>query len=169
MINVRKRGKVYQYQFETAKVNGKRTQQSKAGFRTKNEAQFAGQKAYDIYMNGGVEESYMSYGDYLDYWLKNYCEVNYKHRTIEGYSVIINKYLKPDLGKFILKAITGYQLNNYLTEVCNKYDYSPEYLRNFLKVIKSSFRDATNVYGFIQYDPASTLRMPRIEALKKSQ
>ena len=25
-VNIRKRGKVYQYQFETAKVNGKRTQ-----------------------------------------------------------------------------------------------------------------------------------------------
>ena len=28
-VNIRKRGKVYQYQFETAKVNGKRTQISK--------------------------------------------------------------------------------------------------------------------------------------------
>lgn len=30
----------------------------------------------------------MSYGDYLDYWLENYCKDNLKHRTIEEYFVI---------------------------------------------------------------------------------
>ena len=38
MINIRKRGKVYQYQFEIAKVNGKRKSITKSGFKTKNEA-----------------------------------------------------------------------------------------------------------------------------------
>ena len=32
-INVRKRGKVYEYFFEVAKVNNKRTRVSKSGFR----------------------------------------------------------------------------------------------------------------------------------------
>jgi len=167
MINIRKRGKVYQYQFETARVNGKRTQKSKSGFRTKNEAYLAGQKAYDIYINGGVEESYMSYGDYLDCWIENYCEVNLKHSTLEEYQTIVRKYLKPDLGKYILKYITGYQLNKYLIEACSKYDYSPGYIKNFQKVIKSSFRDACNVFGYIEYDPAATLRMPKMDYLKK--
>ena len=51
-INVRKRGRVYEYFFEGAKVNDKRTRISKSGFRTKNEAYLAGQKAYDEYVNG---------------------------------------------------------------------------------------------------------------------
>lgn len=34
-INTRKRGKVYEYFFEGAKVNNKRTRISKSGFRTK--------------------------------------------------------------------------------------------------------------------------------------
>ena len=38
MINIRKRGKVYQYCFEAGKVNGKRKQITKSGFKTKNEA-----------------------------------------------------------------------------------------------------------------------------------
>ena len=46
MISIQKRGKVYQYRFEAAKVNGKRKWISKSGCKT---------------------ESYMSYGDYLDY------------------------------------------------------------------------------------------------------
>ena len=44
-INVRKRGKVYEYFFEGAKVNNKRTRISKSGFKTKNEAYEYGYRA----------------------------------------------------------------------------------------------------------------------------
>ena len=37
-VNIKKRGNVYQYQFEIAKVNGKRKYINKSGFKTKNEA-----------------------------------------------------------------------------------------------------------------------------------
>ncbi len=40
MINVRKRGKVYQFQFEIAKINGKRKFINKSGFKTKKEVIF---------------------------------------------------------------------------------------------------------------------------------
>ena len=48
MINIRKRGNVYQYCFEAGKVNGKRKQITKSGFKTKNEAYLAGQKAVNV-------------------------------------------------------------------------------------------------------------------------
>lgn len=44
MINIRKRGNNYQYCFEAGKVNGKRKQITKCGFRTKNKAFVAGKK-----------------------------------------------------------------------------------------------------------------------------
>ncbi len=43
MISIRKRGKVYQYCFEAGKINGKRKQITKSGFK-KNEAYTAGKK-----------------------------------------------------------------------------------------------------------------------------
>ena len=45
MVNVRKRGKVFQYQFEIAPVDGTR----KYGFKTKQEAEKAGIIAYNEY------------------------------------------------------------------------------------------------------------------------
>ena len=39
MVNVRKRGNLYQYQFEIAPVDGKRKQVTKSGFKTKAEAE----------------------------------------------------------------------------------------------------------------------------------
>ena len=71
--NVNKRGKVYQYKFEVEKVNNVRKFITKSGFKTKNEAYLAGQRAYDEYMNEGINnKKNMSYADYLDYWMKEY-------------------------------------------------------------------------------------------------
>lgn len=54
MINIRKRGSVYQYQFEAEPIDGKRKQITKSGFKTKNEAYLAGMRAYNNYINGNV-------------------------------------------------------------------------------------------------------------------
>lgn len=42
MINIRKRNNLYEYRFEVGKVNGKRKQISKSGFKTKRDAYIAG-------------------------------------------------------------------------------------------------------------------------------
>ena len=47
MVNVRKRGNVYEYSFDVAKIEGKRKRVSKSGFRTKAEALKQGTIAYN--------------------------------------------------------------------------------------------------------------------------
>ncbi len=78
-VRVMKRGKVYQYQFEIASVNGTRKYKNKSGFKTKAEALEAGYIAYTEYINVGnpFKNSKLSYSDYLDYWLENYCKTKY--------------------------------------------------------------------------------------------
>ena len=73
-VNIEKRGNVYQYRFEIAPQGGKRKFINKSGFKTKSEAQEAGNIAYTEYINAGVpfKECKLSYSDYLDYWLDNY-------------------------------------------------------------------------------------------------
>ena len=105
MINIRKRGNTYQYCFEAGKVNGKRKQITKCGFKTKNEAYTAGQKAYDEFINGVTSiECNMLYGDYLDYWMKEYFEINYKYSTAKRYKESfrnIKKEVKNKYGKLV--------------------------------------------------------------------
>ena len=93
-VNIKKRGKVYQYQFEAGKVNGKRKRISKSGFKTKKEAEDARTKAYNEFLNTGLafKEENISYADYLDYWLENYCKTNLRYNTIQAYTTIVNKY-----------------------------------------------------------------------------
>ena len=78
MVSVRKRGKVYEYRFEIAKVDGKRRQITKSEFATKSKAQKAGVIAYNEYMNNGkiFNSSNMSYVDYLEYWISTYANCN---------------------------------------------------------------------------------------------
>ena len=74
-INIRKRGNFYEYRIEIAKVDNKRQWLSKSGFRTKAEALESGSLAYTEYLNAGIpfKQCDLSYSDYLDYWLENYC------------------------------------------------------------------------------------------------
>ena len=114
-INVRKRGQKWQYQFEAAKIEGKRKQITKSGFNTKKEALDAGVKALAEYNNSGLhfEPSEISMSDYLDYWLENYVELNLRTNTITNYKGIVDNYLKPSLGIYKLKSLTPSILQNY--------------------------------------------------------
>ena len=164
-VGIKKRGNVYQYQFEIAPVKGQRKWITKYGFKTKAEAQEEGNKAYTEYLNAGVpfKECNMSYSDYLDYWLNNYCKINLKYNTIQAYTNIINKHIIPKLGKYRLSTLTSMKLNSFITEICEENDFAPAYFKNILKVLKGSFREACNVYGFIKYNPARDLRLPRFD------
>lgn len=162
MISIRKRGNVYQYCFEAGKVNGKRKQITKSGFKTKNEAYTAGQKAYDEFINGvNSIECNMLYGDYLDYWMEEYLEINYKYSTAKRYKESFYK-IKKELGAYKLSILTPYILNQALLKLYQT-SSTKEALRNYQKVIKSSLRDATYYFGFIKDNPASDLQIKQIE------
>lgn len=164
-VTIQKRGKYYQYKFEVAKVDGKRKFINKSGFDTKDEAIKAGNIAYTEYLNTGLvfKEKEISFSDYLDYWYDNYCEANLKYNTRRTYKTIMDKYLKPELGKYRLSYLTSVKLNSFIVELCNKYNFKKAYYNNILKVLKNCFRIATDVYGFIRYNPALTLKLPKIE------
>lgn len=161
LINIRKRGNVYQYCFEAGKVNGKRKQITKSGFRTKNEAYMAGQKAYDEFINGvSSTEFNMLYRDYLDYWMKEYFEINYKYSTAKRYKESFGN-IKRELGNYKLSVLTSFILNQALLRLYQT-STTKEALRNYQKVIKSSLRYATYYFGFIKYNPAADLQIPRV-------
>lgn len=168
-ITIQKRGNVYQYKFEISSVNGKRKFINKSGFKTKSEAIKEGNKAFTEYQNAGIpfKECTMSYSDYLDYWIENYCRKNLKYNTIAYYSIIIEKYIKPNIGLYMMSSISSVTLNEFIIKICDEYDYSKSYLKNILKVLKGSFRDACNLFGLLKYDPARTIRLPKIEKEKK--
>ena len=130
MVNVRKRGNVYEYNFDVAKIQGKRKQITKSGFKTKAEALKQGTIAYNEYLNTGRKfvSNEVNYSDFLDCWLDNHCKINLKYHTIEAYSKnFLNNIRK------VLKCSFNYAIDNEYVKVNHaanlklpKYDEPPK-------------------------------------------
>ena len=101
----------------------------------------------------------MLYSDYLDYWMKEYFEINYKYSTARRYKEAFGT-IKKEIGMYKLNMLTPYLLNQTLLKLYQKTS-TKEALRNYQKVIKSSLRDAAYYFGFIEHDPAGDLQIPR--------
>lgn len=163
-VTIQKRGNFYQYKFEIAKIDGKRKFLSKSGFKTKSEAEKEGVIAYNDYLNTGnsFSASCMSYSDFLDYWLENYCYINLKYHTIEGYSNIIKNHIKPNIGYFRLSQITKSTLQEFINKIYVNKSFSKNFLNNIKKVIKGSFTYAYET-DFIKVNPAIGLKLPKYD------
>ena len=163
-VTIQKRGKYYQYKFETAKIDGKRKFSSKSGFRTKAEAEKEGIKAYNENMNTGHDftPSDMSYSDLLDYWLEKHCYINLKYHTIEAYSSIIKNHIKPNIGHFLISQITRSTLQDFINKIYIDKSFSKNFLNNIKKVIKGSFTFAYE-NDFVKVNPSIGIKLPKYD------
>lgn len=164
-VTVQKRGEVYQYKFEIASIDGKRKFKNKSGFATKSEAKQAGIIAYNEYLNTGhsFKPKTMFYSDYLDYWMKEHCEINLKYHTIEAYKNIIKNHIKPKLGFYRLCQITTATIQEFVNNTYVEYGYSKNFMKNILKVLKTSFTYTTDVVGFVKENPTVKVRLPKYD------
>ncbi len=158
----------WQYRFELAKVDGKRRYASKAGFRTKEEAEKAGNLALAEYLRAGkhFEPSEMSVADYLDYWLNNYCVVNLADNTVTAYANIVKNHLKPRIGHYRLKSIDVMTLQNMINDIYLQKGFTKKFLQNILKVCKGAFGYAAYTAKLIPYNIAEPVRLPKFEPQK---
>lgn len=158
----------WQYRFELAKVDGKRKYASKSGFRTKEEAQKAGNIALAEYLNAGkhFEASKMSVSDYLDYWLNNYAVVNLADNTVSSYKNIIKNHLKPRIGHFMLKTIDVITLQNMINDIYLQKGFTKAFLGNILKVCKAAFGYAAYTAQLISFNVAEPVKLPKFEPKK---
>ena len=164
-VSIQKRGKVYQYKFEISSIDGKRKFINKSGFKTKAEAEKEGIIAYNEYMNTGHKfiPNNMSYSDYLDYWIKEYCEINLQYNTIQAYKNIIKNHVKPKLGFYQLSQLTTSCIQEFINRLYVEKGFSKNFMKNILKVLKGSLGYATDVVGFIKENPARKVILPKYE------
>lgn len=166
-LNVRKRGKKWEYRFEGAKIDGKRNQISKGGFNTKSECVIAGTKALNEYNNAGLhfEPTEMSLSDYLDYWMDNYVKIECRENTQRIYSDIIRIHIKPYLGAYRLKAITPMVLQKHLNKLYVQ-GLSRNYLSSIHGVLSGSFHYAVEPARMLRESPMTYVKMPKCKHKK---
>lgn len=163
-LNVRKRGEKWEYRFEGARINGKRKQYSKGGFRTRKEALEAGTKALNDYMSGDTpfRPSEMSLADYLQQWYEQYVEVNLRHKTQSSYKGIITKHVSPKIGHYYLTALTPSLLQEFANTL-KKEGYSRRHIVNILSLLNGALNYAIEPLQYIKTNPMRHVKTPKVE------
>lgn len=159
-LRIEKRGKVWQYRFEIAKIEGSRKTISKSGFKTKQEAINEGTAAMEKYNNYGnvFKPSEISVHDFFNLWLEEYCKINLKKTTYDNYKKRIETHILPELGKYRLKSITPIALQEFINKMA-KENFSRNTLTNIKGILNQSM-DYAVMHGFILRSPMEKIRLP---------
>lgn len=167
-VNVIKRGSTWQYRFEGAKVDGKRRQFSKSGFRTKKDALEAGTKALAEYNNGGVrfEPSNVSLADYLNYWIGDGALATHKETTVKIYEGHIKKRINPSIGQYRLSSLTPTILSEFVNGM-KKQGYSKSTITVVKATISSALDYAVEPLRYIKDNPMRYVKTPKIDREKR--
>lgn len=155
----------WEYRFEAAKIDGKRKHISKAGFKTKKDAEIAGTKALAEYNNAGLtfEPSDMSFADYLDFWFDNYVKSSCKYNTQLAYNQIIEGHLKPALGIYKLKSLTPMVIQEYVNQKFTN-GLKKTTLTNIMAVLSGSLKYAVVPANLLQSSPAEYVKYPKVSS-----
>jgi len=166
--SVRKRGKKWYYYFDLGVVDGKRKRVERVGGNTKKEAEKALREAMSEFDDTGqvINESNMSYCDYLDYWYENYVELNCKDSTKRSYKNIINKHIKIGLGSNKLNNLTPALLQDFFNDLY-KQKYSKNTFDIVTTIVKNSLDYAVNPLKLIKNNPYSYVIKPKFKNTKK--
>ena len=153
----------WEYRFEAAKIDGKRKHISKAGFRTKKDAEIAGTKAMAEYNNAGLrfEPSEISFADYLDYWFDNYVKLSCKYNTQLAYNQIIEQHLKPALGHYKLKSLTPMIMQEYVNDKFVS-GLKKSTVVGIMGVLSGSLKYAVTPAQLLQSSPAEYIKYPKV-------
>ncbi|WP_315168748.1 tyrosine-type recombinase/integrase [Metaclostridioides mangenotii] len=165
---IRKRGKKWYYYFDLGIVDGKRKKVERVGGTTKKEAEKALRDAINEYESRGkyIEESEMSYSDFLDLWYENYVLVNCKTNTKTSYLGIIDKHLKPAIGRYKLKNIAPSLIQSFINSLY-KSGYSKNYLSSIAMITRASLEYAVYPLELIKENPYKYIKLPKYENEKK--
>ena len=160
-VNVEKRGNKWRYRFNGASIDGKRKVYQKGGFDTKKEALAAGNEALARYNGAGVifKPKEISFSDYLDIWMREYCDVNLKPETILNYTKRIRCHIKPALGAYKITALNPSILQEFINGKFNS-GYSRNTLTTLKGILRGSLAYAVDSLEYLSSNPAEHLKVP---------
>ena len=155
---------------DAPKENGKRKQIRRTGFKTKRAAeQKYRQFKQEIEESGTFKiVSDISFNDYLDYFIKNYMEVNLKESTVQNKLFLIEKHIRPVLKNYKLREITPAIINEIINNKV-KEGYKKKYISSIFTYIKLIFRYSVFPSEFLKKNPAEHLKMPKIEDVSNAE
>lgn len=169
---VRKRGNSWYYYFDLAPINGKRNkvERKAEGARTKAEALRILRHAITEYENTGrlFEPSKISVADYLEFWLKEYVELNLSYNTWDNYRQVIRTHINPAMGKIRLSSLSPDFLQKFINDK-HRAGFARQTLTIFHSLLNNALRQAVYPYRLIMENPMQYVKLPRSERKKTTR
>lgn len=167
---LRKRGNNWYYYFDMGTIDGKRQRVERVVGPDKKEAQRALRQAISEYENTGMhfEPSTMTVADYMDYWFKEYVEVNLKYNTQKNYERVIKLQIKPAIGKYRLSALTPATLQKFVNDLYRE-GYAKKSLSIFASIVNNALRHAVHPWGYLKDNPMQYVVMPKYDTRKTTE
>lgn len=108
-----------------------------------------------------IEPNRMSFGEWLNFWLKTYKRKKLKPRTYDNYESQITFRIIPVLGHLPLKDITTFHIQNFYNQLSDS-GLSTATIRKIHQIINSAL-DKAQEQQMIRNNPAKAIELPSLE------
>ncbi len=165
-----KRGTSWHYIVDMGRdeVTGKRIQEMKRGFGTKNEAESAMRKVISaIEDRTYVQSSRKTLAKYLEEWKEDYVAHNVRPSTAREYIRIIDRNLIPHMGRRRMQDLRPQHIQKYASRmlksgrVSGDGGLSPSTVRGHIRVLSKALEHAVDM-GEMASNPAKRVKKPRV-------
>jgi integrase len=107
-----------------------------------------------------VEPSSITLSEYLDRWLEDAAKGSVRSRTHAGYTDILTRYVRPELGQHHLSRITPLDIQAIYTGLRDR-KLSPRTIRYVHAVLRSALNQAVK-WRLLPHNPAMFVDLPRL-------
>lgn len=164
---VTRNGKEYSYWEARATIGrdtgtGKQVQRSFTGSTQKEVAQKLKKALHEIDTGTYTEPAKATLSEWLDTWITEYVEPSCKVHTISTYQSRIDTHIKPMLGSVKLSALTTAQIQKFCNDLTRQKKLAPKTVKNAYGILHKALEQAYE-NRLISYNPASHIKLPRIE------
>lgn len=137
--SVRLKGKTWSYRIDLGKVDGKRQQVEKSGYKTEREALKAMNDVIHHYNHTGeyVENQKFTFQENYEQFMAEEAPATRAYATIKKYISLYKNHLKKEFGPSYLYQISPNRIQEFLNEKSLK--YSEEYLKSIYKALNVLF------------------------------
>ncbi len=134
--SVRKRGTTWSYRIDFGKIDGKRRQIEKGGYKNKKEADKALADALYQVNNYGefVENQKITFSEVFDEFITTEAPATRAYATIKRYNSLYRNHYQGNFGGLFVYQISANMVNDFLNE--KRLKYSEEYVKGLYKTLK---------------------------------
>lgn len=137
--SVRLKGKTWSYRIDLGKVDGKRKQVEKSGYKTEREAVKAMNDVIYHYNRTGeyLENQRFTFQQNYEQFIKEEAPATRAYATIQKYESMYRNHLKEEFGPSYLYQISPNRIREFLNT--KSQEYSAEYLKSLYKALNVLF------------------------------